>query len=103
MNIIPSIGLFHLMHSPILILFPYYVNRDMYYINYFLLIMLSYTFTNGECPITYVTKLYIDSSYIAGDTIHYFPEMDYYLTPYYTNLYFTYNTILYLLELVYCA
>jgi cytochrome c oxidase assembly factor CtaG len=64
--------------------------------------MLSYTFTNGECPITYVTKLCIHPD-IAGDTIHDFPEMKYYLTPYNSTLYFKYNTIIYLTVLFHVA
>ena len=77
-HFIKIIGIFHFIHSPTLILFPYFVNRpdlDVIYINYFLLIIFSYTFTNGECPITYATKMILDKNYIAGDSLEYYPEM----------------------------
>jgi hypothetical protein len=77
-HFIKIIGIFHFIHSPILILFPYFVDRpdlDVIYINYFLLIIFSYTFTNGECPITYATKMILDKNYIDGDSLEYYPEM----------------------------
>ena len=76
--IITIIGLFHLIHSPVLILLPFYIKNslfDMIYINYFFLIMISYTFLNGECPISYTSKLMLNNNYIAGENICYYPEM----------------------------
>ena len=64
---------------------------------------MSYTFTNGECPITYITKLYINPMYVAGDTIHYFPEMVYYFNLTNTIRYFRYTTIIYLCVLYHLA
>ena len=39
------------------------------------MIMFSYTFINGECPITYGTKKIMDLTYIAGKDLNYYPEM----------------------------
>ena len=72
------LGVFHLLHAPILTFIPFYVNNqlaDIIYINYFFLIMFSYTFINGECPISYISKKIIDRDYFAGKDIEYYPEM----------------------------
>ena len=119
-HFIKIIGIFHFVHSPTLILFPYFVNRpdlDVIYINYFLLIIFSYTFTNGECPITYVTKMILDKNYIAGDSIdhqgrndqifrskveEYYPEM-FEICPIetYIRYYVTTTTCCYIVSLLY--
>lgn len=99
------IGLFHLLHAPTLILFPFYVNNqlaDIIYINYFFLIMFSYTFINGECPISYWSKKLMDSDYFAGTYIEYYPEMKmFFSTDKDIHDYFTVTTIAYLFALTY--
>ena len=70
-------GFIHLVHAPLLILFPFMVNNiksDILYIIYFLFIMFLYTFINGECPISYMYKLSIDKNYVAGNISY--PEME---------------------------
>lgn len=103
--IINIIGLFHLIHSPLLILYPFIVQNfttDIFYIIYFFLIMLIYTFIGGECPISYVCKLMMDNKYIAGSKITYYPEMENILpNKLIIEYYFGTMTILYLLSLCY--
>ena len=98
--IIKIIGLFHLFHSPLLVLFPFIVKTfttDILYISYFFAIMFLYTFVNGECPISYVCKIIIDKNYIAGSNITYYPEMEYLLQNKKTiNYYFGTMTFLYI-------
>jgi hypothetical protein len=82
MIIIVLIGLFHMVHSPLLIVFPLIVKNyvsDIFYIIYFFTILFLYTFINGECPISYICKKIIDKNYIAGSNIQYYPEMLYLL------------------------
>ena len=103
MLLIRFIGICHLLHSPILILFPYYISTcDFLYIHYFFVIMLSYTYIHGECPISYVCKKILDKTYIAGNKVEYYPEM---LTIFSTenqiSLYFFITTTLYLSSLFY--
>jgi len=93
------IGIFHFIHSPFLIIYPFVFTSslsNLLYLNYFFGIMISYTFINGECPISYSAKLLIDSNYIAGDNVDYYPEM---LTIFpnsrYVNYYFSITTTLY--------
>jgi hypothetical protein len=93
------IGIFHFLHSPFLIVYPFVFNSplsNLLYLNYFFGIMISYTFINGECPISYYSKLIIDSNYIAGDKVDYYPEM---LTIFpnirYVNYYFSITTTIY--------
>jgi uncharacterized membrane protein len=99
------IGLLHLLHAPALILFPFYVNNqlaDIIYINYFFLIMFSYTFINGECPISYVSKKIMDQDYFAGTDLEYYPEMrSIFNTDQDIKDYFTTTTIAYLFTLIY--
>ena len=47
---------------------------DKEYLVYFFSIMLSYTFLNGECPISYMAKKIVDNNYVAGDNCTH-PEM----------------------------
>jgi hypothetical protein len=61
--IITIIGLLHLIHTPLLVLFPFIVNNfttDIFYIIYFFSIMFFYTFIDGECPISYICKVMMD-------------------------------------------
>lgn len=95
------LGLLHLIHSPLLILFPFVIvtfETDIFFIVYFLTIMFSYTFINGECPISYIYKLSIDKNYIAGSNINYYPEMEYLLHNK-IEYYFGTMTFLYVLTL----
>ena len=72
------IGIFHFLHSPLLIAYPFVFTSpfsNLLYLNYFFSIMISYTFLDGECPISYLAKLLLDSEYIAGENISHYPEM----------------------------
>ena len=99
------LGVFHLLHAPILTFIPFYVNNqlaDIIYINYFFLIMFSYTFINGECPISYISKKIIDRDYFAGKDIEYYPEMRmFFNTDKDIQDYFTTTSIAYLFALLY--
>jgi hypothetical protein len=101
--IIKTIGIFHLLHSPLLILFPFVIHNftwDILYITYFFVIMFLYTFIDGECPISYVCKLINDKNYIAGTYVTHYPEMEYLLgNQKYIDSYFGIMTSLYLLTL----
>jgi len=97
------IGLFHLIHSPLLVIFPFLFQTfrtDIFYINYFFFIMFLYTFINGECPISYVCKLMMDKTYIAGSNITYYPEMELILSKRSVDYYFGTMTILYIATLI---
>ena len=104
---IELLGWFHLVHCPLLILYPLVyssLSTDVLYVKYFFLIMFSYTFIEGECPISYVAKIKLDPDYVAGTKIEYYPEMKFILQDdVYINYYFTINTILYLASLVYVS
>ena len=101
--IILSLGIFHLIHCPIMIIYPflfYSYTSDVLYITYFFFIMFLYTFINGECPISYLSKLIINRNYIAGDNITYYPEMKYIaINDNYTDCYFAITTTFYILTL----
>ena len=80
--VIGIIGFLHLIHTPLLVLFPFVVQNftsDILYLIYFFSIMFLYTFINGECPISYICKVINDKKYIAGSNITYYPEMEYVL------------------------
>jgi len=97
------IGLIHLLHSPLLVIFPFLFQTfttDILYINYFFFIMFLYTFINGECPISYICKLIIDKNYIAGSNITYYPEMESLLSKRNVDYYFGTMTILYIARLI---
>lgn len=102
--IIKAIGFAHLLHSPILILFPLYVKNlslDILYIKYFFAIMFSYTFIHGECPISYICKIYIDKNYVAGKRISYYPEMlEVFSNEAQTLCYFFTMTVMYMFSLL---
>jgi hypothetical protein len=101
--IVSVLGIFHLIHSPLLILFPFIIKNyttDIFYIIYFLFIMLLYTFINGECPISYICKLTLNNKYIAGHDITYYPEMEYmFINKKYINYYFGIMTTIYIFTL----
>ena len=101
--IITIIGLFHILHSPLLVLFPFIVKNfttDIFYIIYFFSIMFFYTFIDGECPISYVCKVMMDKKYIAGSNVSYYPEMEYVIpNKQIIEYYFGTMTILYMLTL----
>jgi hypothetical protein len=90
------LGIFHLFHAPILIVFPLITNEyDKEYLIYFFSIMLSYTFLNGECPISYMAKKIVDHNYVAGDNYTY-PEMRLFFVDRTIPYYFGFQTILYM-------
>ena len=101
--ILRSIGIIHFVHSPILIVLPFFINNreyDIIYINYFFLIMFLYTFINGECPISYVCKIIQNRNYIAGDDITYYPEIEYiFKYPQHIQYFFGITTTAYLATL----
>jgi hypothetical protein len=70
-------GLFHIIHCPLLILFPLIVQNsilDHFYVIYFFIMMLLYTFTDGECPVTYLCKKKLK---ISGINLDRYPELEY--------------------------
>lgn len=103
--IITIIGLFHLIHAPLLVLFPFIVKNfttDVFYIIYFFSIMFFYTFLDGECPISYICKVMMDKKYIAGTDVAYYPEMERLLpNKKIIDYYFGTMTILYIATLVF--
>ena len=94
-----------MLHSPIITIYPFIITStcyDIYYINYFFLIMMSYTFLNGECPISFVCKKMITPKYEAGENINDYVEL-YQVFPnkYYVNNYIQMMTCSYLSSLLY--
>ncbi len=69
------LGFLHLVHAPILIIFPFYSTYNTLYICYFYIIVLLYTYTNGECPISYLYKKIQNPQYIPGEISY--PEMSF--------------------------
>jgi hypothetical protein len=58
--ILEILGVIHIIHSPLLFIYPLIIINqkiDIYYLTYFFFICFSYTFINGECPISYVSKI----------------------------------------------
>ena len=58
--ILEILGIIHILHFPLLIVYPFIIINqihDIYYITYFFFICFSYTFINGECPISFVSKI----------------------------------------------
>jgi len=54
------LGIIHIIHYPILIVFPFVIINqkfDIFYISYFFFICLSLTFINGQYPISYVSRI----------------------------------------------
>jgi len=105
--LIESIGLFHLFHSPILITLPTLFTELWFYnayLQYFFIVMFSYTFINGECPISYAAKRILDKNYIAGQCISYYPEMISILrSDEHINAYFGCTTTIYIITLLHVA
>lgn len=101
--LISIIGGFHLIHSPLLILFPFFIKNftsDIFYIIYFFAIMLLYTFIDGECPISYVCKKIKDKNYTAGNNITHYPEMEcLFHDKIFIDYYFGTTTVIYILTL----
>jgi hypothetical protein len=67
-----AIGLFHISHSFILTIYPFLVENlisDILYINYYQTIMVTYTYLNGECPISFFCKNICIDGYKAGDDV----------------------------------
>ena len=105
------IGIIHLIHCPCLILLPFCINNhifDILYIEYFLGIMFSYTFLNGECPISFFYKKQKNPNYIAGSRIYNYPEMSEIFElcfsqekDKYISIYFGTNTVIYIGSLYY--
>ena len=96
--LITLLGIFHLIHCPLLIIYPFITNNyDKLYIYYLFLIVLSYTYTNKQCPISYLAHKQLNIKEIK---INHYPEM-YFIT---TNnklikLYFTITSIIYVYSL----
>ena len=75
---IKVLGIFHTIHGPLLILFPFVYEKyifDLLYLNYFFILMFSYTLLNQECPISLLAKYIENPNYITGSRLNYFPEM----------------------------
>jgi hypothetical protein len=100
MKAVRYLGWIHLFHSPILILLPFFCCSSMFkilYINYFLLLMLIYTYTKGECFISLICKKLINNKYVTDSNIFYYPEMQYiFKTSTNVCIYFGITTSLYL-------
>ncbi len=72
------LGIFHTIHGPILVLFPFVYEKyvfDLLYLNYFFIIILSYILLNRECAISFLAKYIENPDYIPGTRLNYFPEM----------------------------
>jgi len=111
--ILEILGLIHIIHCPLLIIYPYTIinqKLDIYYLTYFFFICFSYTFINGECPISYVSRIIKNKNYIAGSSIcenicenkRNFPEIESVLPVFlypYIDFYFVITTKIYLFSL----
>jgi hypothetical protein len=84
---IKIIGIFHICHSFLLTIYPYVYDYDIEYVNYYVWILLSYTYLNAECPISYLYKKIKDPTYIAGTTLTSFDDMYAIVPKEYVNLY----------------
>ena len=94
-----------MLHSPLLTIYPFVIKNacyDIYYVNYFFLIMLSYTFLHGECPISFVCKKMMNAKYEPGEQIEDYEEL-YLVVPnkYFVNSYIQLMTCSYLSSLMY--
>lgn len=57
--ILHILGIFHLIHGPILCLFPFVYRYDYYYLMYFYFLCICYIYTQFQCPITLLAiKIY---------------------------------------------
>lgn len=101
MVLIGFLGAFHLIHSPLLIMYPITCRSyDICYIFYFFGIMFIYTCIHGECPVSYIAKLSTDPNYIAGSNLMHYPEMiPIFREQTYISRYFMTTTAIYLVSL----
>jgi len=103
--IIRVLGLFHLVHSPILLIYPWLdfpPIYDLFYILYFYTMICIYTYIQGECPVSYIAKIVLDPSYIAGTNRSHCPEMKWiFSNEKYAVQYFRTTTTLYIGSLGY--
>lgn len=92
------LGIIHLIHCPLLIVYPYVTNKyDYSYIFYFLMMATSYLFLENECLISYCAKKQMDKNYVLGSNLSYYPEMHIFTkNDQHIKLYFTTTTIIYL-------
>ena len=81
------IGIFHICHLFVLTIYPYIYAYDVEYVNYYVWILLSYTYLNAECLISYLYKKLQDPSYIAGTTLTSFDDMYNIAPKEYVNMY----------------
>ena len=95
------LGWIHLIHCPLLIVYPYVsISYDILYLVYFLGMVLSYAVLKNECLISYCAKKQVDPSYVAGSKMDWYPEM-YIFTKNdkWIKIYFTITTCIYLYSL----
>jgi len=87
------ISIFHLVHCPLLLIYPYLIDNrlyDKFYINYFYLIIISYTYTNKKCLISLIYKNLINNYELEH------PEMAIFTSNiFFIKLYFIINTLFY--------
>jgi hypothetical protein len=69
------IGIYHICHSFFLSIYPFICQDDIAFVNYYTMILLSYTYLNGECPVTYLYKRLRNPEYIAGTTLTSFDDV----------------------------
>ena len=81
------IGIYHICHSFFLSIYPFNCQDDIAFVNYYTMILLSYTYLNAECPISYIYKKMKDPSYIAGTTLTSFDDMYAIAPKEYVNMY----------------
>jgi hypothetical protein len=63
------IGILHFLFAILISLYGLLVEKgdyDKLYLFYIILLIISWTFYNGECPISYYSKKYKDKNYVAG-------------------------------------
>jgi hypothetical protein len=103
--IVTILGFIHLVHSPVLVLFPFFIQNnifDIIYVIYFFFIMFLYTFIDGECPISYSSKKIMNLNYVSGNNITHYPEMEWIMpNQKYIEYYFATMTILYIIMLLF--
>ena len=91
--IIKTVGYLHIAHTVFYITYPLWsqnVFRDLIYIDYSFFVFFTYTFYNGECPISYFCHALEDDKYISGTSIGHCVDIEYALgskelTVYYLN------------------
>ena len=92
------LGIIHLVHCPLLIVYPYVTTTyDTFYLLYFLGMVLSYVVLKNECLISYCAKKQIDHGYVLGSRLNYYPEMHIFTkNDKHIKFYFTVTTIIYI-------